>query len=300
MVLLTSFNGSEWIKEQINSILNQKGVDLSILISDDCSSDNTISIIESICNKDQRVSLIKKDYPSGSAAKNFYYLFRTAKLDAYDFVAYSDQDDIWHPNKMYKAINKIKNNLVFGYSCSSISFWPNGSKKLLKQSNKITKSDFLFESAGQGCTYVLPIKSFKKIQDFCKKNSDLDLLFHHDWLSYLLVRSWQESWYFDKRSWINYRQHNSNEIGSRGSIVSINKRLKLIKNGWYKRQILLSLDIYLSQDSENKTINYFNHIFKNTAGLKRKFLLTIFFIRNGRRKFFENTVLIASVIRGWI
>ena len=92
---------------QINSILNQKGVDLSILISDDCSSDNTISIIESICNKDQRVSLIKKDYPSGSAAKNFYYLFRTAKLDAYDFVAYST--NVLNDKDPISAINKIKN-----------------------------------------------------------------------------------------------------------------------------------------------------------------------------------------------
>lgn len=301
LVLMTSFNGSDWIYDQVQSVLNQVNINVSIIISDDCSSDNTIDIINKISSLDSRVQLIEKKLSSKSASKNFYSLFRSADIKGYDFVAYADQDDIWHPKKMINAVEKIINNSASGYSCSATAFWTYKKKtQLLKNSRRITASDFLFESAGQGCTYVFPSASFKKIKLFCLAHKDEELLFYHDWLSYLLVRSWNERWYFDKKSWIHYRQHQANQIGSRGSLKAIIRRLNLIKNGWYKEQIKLAIDIFLSQNSSNEKVNNFNIKFIEKNSIKRKLFLIIFFIKNGRRKPLENIIIIISIAIGWI
>jgi len=70
-VLLASYNGTKYIKEQIDSILNQKDVDVTIFISDDVSIDSTLEYLQSIYKDNRKLIYLKNDTKFGGAAKNF-------------------------------------------------------------------------------------------------------------------------------------------------------------------------------------------------------------------------------------
>lgn len=104
-VVITTYNGEQYIKEQINSIINQSFNDIEILILDDKSEDNTLEIIK---NYEKRFSFIKviQNEKRLGVIKNFEKGIFLAKGD---FIALSDQDDIWDKDKLLIQYNAIKN-----------------------------------------------------------------------------------------------------------------------------------------------------------------------------------------------
>ena len=91
-VLLAAYNGERWIQEQINSILTQKKVDVTVYVSLDLSNDKTLDIIETY--KKKSVILLPYGDKFGAAAPNFYRLIQDVDFQNYDYIALSDQDDI--------------------------------------------------------------------------------------------------------------------------------------------------------------------------------------------------------------
>lgn len=102
-VLLSSYNGEKYIKSQIDSLLNQTYSNMKIYIRDDCSTDNTLSIIKSY--SDDRIVIVESDknigYPGG-----FYELLRLC--DKEDYYSFCDQDDVWNPEKVERAVKKLE------------------------------------------------------------------------------------------------------------------------------------------------------------------------------------------------
>jgi len=109
-ILMSTYNGDKYLEQQIESIINQKNVCISIYIRDDGSSDNTVSILKAYNER----NLIQ--YYSGSnmkPAKSFIELLCRVSND-YDYYAFSDQDDVWVDEKIIKSIQLIekhKNNV---------------------------------------------------------------------------------------------------------------------------------------------------------------------------------------------
>ncbi len=99
-VCIATYNGEKYIKEQLNSILSQISEDDEVIVSDDGSSDKTISIIESI--RDSRIKIFHNTGRHGFIC-NFENALQKAKGD---YIFLSDQDDIWLPNKV-KIIMKM-------------------------------------------------------------------------------------------------------------------------------------------------------------------------------------------------
>lgn len=285
LVLMAVYNGEKWIKPQIDSILNQKKVDVTLMIRDDSSTDHTSKILKSY-ESYSNIKIIVSKKNSGGAAKNFYQLILDSDPNSYDFVALSDQDDIFASNKLYCGCDILFNSECSGYSSSVLSFWRDGKNKILKQSHSITELDFLFEGAGQGCTFIIKANTFIKIKYFVRSNKKLIYdFFFHDWLIYLLVRSWGLHWFFDNSVYTMYRQHSNNALGSRGSIEATKFRLKLILNGWYKTQLRLSFRIY-------KQSLFFNNS-KSTSNLAYKFS-TVFL--NNNRTLFKYLYILRSLV----
>lgn len=102
-VCIATYNGSNYIREQINSILYQLSPDDEIIISDDNSSDRTIDIIKEI--NDDRITLISNQY-THSATYNFENALKNATGD---YIFLSDQDDVWMPEKLATMISYLKN-----------------------------------------------------------------------------------------------------------------------------------------------------------------------------------------------
>lgn len=107
-VAMTTYNGEKFLKEQIESILNQTIQFDELIIRDDCSTDNTWMILLDYASKDSRIKLAKNQHNIG-LIKNFELAIRDCSGD---FIALSDQDDIWLNNHLEVLITNIGNKAL--------------------------------------------------------------------------------------------------------------------------------------------------------------------------------------------
>ena len=231
-VLLTVFNGKKYLNEQIESIIKQKNIDIKIFISVDKSADGSEDLVQSICKTHSNIMCLDMGKRFGSAQKNFYHMFKEVDFSKFDYVCLSDQDDIWLENKIYKAISSIIDNNCEAYSSNATAFWNSGLRKNTDKAKPQRKYDYLFESAGPGCTYVLNVKLALEIKDFIKNNwSDVNEFEHHDWFIYAYARSNNHKWFIGKESFILYRQHANNQLGVNLNLKSFFSRAKEVWSG---------------------------------------------------------------------
>lgn len=106
LVMLASYNGSEYIAEQVDSILDQENVEAQVLIRDDGSRDETVKLIQSRYSQSERVDLIDASENLG-CAQSFMDMVNNVELNS-DYYAFSDQDDYWKPNRLERAIKAIQ------------------------------------------------------------------------------------------------------------------------------------------------------------------------------------------------
>jgi len=239
-VLLAAYNGMEWIDDQVKSILNQEKVSIHLFISVDRSTDLSYEWCEKLAISDSRVEVLPYGERFGSAAKNFYRLIYDINFSNSNYVAFSDQDDIWLPNKIYTAVVKMNMSLSDGYS-SNLTCFDSVNKKewILKKDSTQTTFDYLFQGGSAGCTYVISNQLASKIQAIVGSNlASCDLAISHDWLIYAISRSYNYKWYIDSNSYIRYRQHDHNVQGALPGVSGHVDRLRRFQNGWYKSSIL--------------------------------------------------------------
>jgi rhamnosyltransferase len=301
LVLLATYNGAQWLGEQIDSILGQEEVNVHIVIGDDCSKDATRTLVAARWGDDPRVVLHGWGTASGSAGANFRRLYRFVDPAGYDYVALADQDDKWNARKLFNAVQALNSSAAAGYSCSVTSFWPDGREKVTSQDPVTKGADFLFEGAGQGCTFVLTRAFFQRVRQFCiDHHTPVESLHYHDWLIYLLGRAWGSPWYFDAAPNMRYRQHDGNEIGSRGGLSSITKRLELVRNGWYRKQVLAASEIFMLANAGHGMVQRALGLLRAKDSWGRRSRLALFCLTNGRRRLSDRGVLILAALAGWL
>jgi len=234
LVLLATHNGIQWIEEQIESIHAQDRVDVSVLASDDASTDGTYEYLSPASG----VALLPERGPYGSAGKNFFHLLAHADLSRHDFVAFADQDDIWYSWKLARAIACLEREGCEGYSANVTAFWEDGRKALVDKAHAQREWDFLFEAAGPGCTYVVSMRLAKQVQDVLRANPRVpEAIALHDWFVYAWARSNGFTWFIDKEPVMRYRQHGVNEIGVNAGPKAAKIRIQQVKSGWYRGQV---------------------------------------------------------------
>jgi glycosyltransferase involved in cell wall biosynthesis len=112
-IITPSFNSEKFIAETIRSVQNQTYQNWEMIIVDDCSTDETVSIVEYIANNDSRIKVYKLEKNSGTG------IARNNALDKASgkYIAFLDADDLWKPEKLEIQINFLKNNnLPFTFS----------------------------------------------------------------------------------------------------------------------------------------------------------------------------------------
>lgn len=107
-VAMATYNGEKYLPVQLDSILNQTIQDFEIVICDDCSKDNTRKILEDYARLDSRIKVYLNETNLGFK-KNFE---KAISLCSGDYVALSDQDDIWLPEKLEKSLMCIESTGV--------------------------------------------------------------------------------------------------------------------------------------------------------------------------------------------
>lgn len=265
-VLLAAYNGSDWIKEQIDSILVQQNVDVTLFISIDKSSDNTLQICYEYLSTGRIVILDHSEH-FGTAGKNFFYLLKNVDFTNFDFVCFADQDDIWFTSKISYSISRILQEQAVAFSSNVIAFWSDGSQKLVKKSYPQREFDFLFEAAGPGCTYVLNKSFAVQVQNTVRDNyTDIQDIYLHDWFLYAFARIHGYKWIIDDLPTMLYRQHDKNEVGVNFSLSARFNRYRMFVSSLGFKQTLLTARIL---SYENIFIYYLRDIlrFRSILGL---------------------------------
>ena len=212
-ILLSTFNGEKYISEQINSILGQRGVEVNLLIRDDGSTDNTVRILKKFEEKDSRINVY---YGSNVGVVNSYFDLLYKANSNNDYYAFSDQDDVWKPNKLIYAVEKlngIKMNTPNLY-CGSTQLVDEQlhyikGKKHYRERIVPSFENAMIENIACGCTMVFN----KKLLEIIINNKKPQKAIMHDWWIYL-VASALGNVTVDEVPYILYRQHNNNVVGN--------------------------------------------------------------------------------------
>ncbi|QQA60736.1 glycosyltransferase [Aeromonas caviae] len=236
-VLLAVYNGESWLVEQIESILIQQKVSVTFFISVDRCQDNSYYICHRYSQEHKNIILLPYGEVFGGAGKNFYRLIKDVDFSSFDYMAFSDQDDIWHQDKLFNAIEKLQQYDC--YSSNVTAFWEDGREILIDKAQSQQPWDYLFEAAGPGCTYVFKKKLGLAFQAWLRENDAVieNEVSLHDWLLYAFARRYGYSWYIDAKPSMRYRQHKNNQVGTNNNLAAARKRLHLIKNQWYRNQV---------------------------------------------------------------
>lgn len=243
-VLLAAHNGLKWIDEQLDSICRQENTEFEIFISVDCSIDNTLNWCKALAAKDSRVKVLVSVGRFGGAAKNFFRLMHDVDFSNFDYVSFSDQDDIWLSNKLQHAHEMLSSTGADAYSSNVVAFWPDGRKVLIEKSQKQVQWDFLFEAAGPGCTYVMRKDLACAIQALLKNRwADVQQVGLHDWFAYAFARANGYRWVIDDYAGMLYRQHEKNQVGVNLGWRALRHRSQKIFSGWGLAQSALIADL---------------------------------------------------------
>ncbi|MFK5882352.1 MAG: glycosyltransferase family 2 protein [Sulfurospirillum sp.] len=209
-IAMTTYNGEKFLKEQLNSIINQSYKNLEIIICDDGSFDNTIRMIKEYQKRDNRIKLFENKKSLG-VLKNFE---KAISLCNGDYIAISDQDDIWMFNKIEVMINEIKDCVLVYHDDSLI----NRSGKLIYssffQSNNILINKehsikaLMLDNwiSGHACMFSSVLKNH-----ILPISEDIE---HYDmWIA--IVASIYGNIRFIDKQLVLWRQHGTNTSGSK-------------------------------------------------------------------------------------
>jgi len=240
VVCLAAYNGAQYIEEQINSILHQVNVDLTLVVSIDQSSDATETVVLEIAKNNRKIIILPLGEAFGGAGPNFYRLIRDIDVSKFDYLSFADQDDIWYPDKLSRAHKMMEKNNALGYSSGFVAFWPSGRKLAVNKAYPQRSYDYLFESAGPGCTYVIAQSLAESIKELIE-NADSSLLHieFHDWLIYAYARYKGFRWVIDPLPSLKYRQHDSNQLGVNAGWRPFWLRVNKVLSGYGFAQSLL-------------------------------------------------------------
>jgi rhamnosyltransferase len=176
----------------------------------------------------------------GGAAGNFFRLLRDVDISPFDYLAFSDQDDIWFPEKLVRAHRQLRRDGADAYSGNVIAFWPDARETLIQKAQPQVTWDFLFEAAGPGCTYVLDKKLAVALQTtLIAQREEAQLIGLHDWFVYAFARANNYRWLIDANVGMRYRQHGTNQVGINEGCRAFMMRARRVLNGWGFNQAAL-------------------------------------------------------------
>ena len=215
-ILLATYNGEKYLSELIDSILSQTYKNIRLIISDDCSKDNTREILDKYKKEDSRVIVYKQEQNQGYV-KNFEFLLKKVESDYYML---ADQDDVWLPEKVEKSLQKLKAenaDLVFGdlevVDQNLKTIYPsfNDFMLLSRKIQKYIKSyklNYLYNCI-TGCTILAKSKFISQILPVPTTSK---YFIHDHWIG-IIMSTYGKLAYMPEK-YIKYRQHGDNQVGT--------------------------------------------------------------------------------------
>ena len=233
-VLLATYNGEQFLDAQIASLAEQTWPAIDLLVSDDGSIDATLDMLDRWAGSWRKGSMRILQGPRQGFAANFRSLITHAPVKN-GYFAFCDQDDIWLPQKLEKAIGIIQGPpaSIPALYCSRTRLFPaeggNDLSPLFAQPPSFLNA--LVQSIGGGNTMAMNEAAFSVLQESCGRTGFVS----HDWWAYLIVSGAGGMVHYDPEPEILYRQHAGNLVGGNSSIAARYDRLKMLMDGQFRR-----------------------------------------------------------------
>ena len=283
-ILMATYNAGNFIIEQLDSIYDQTYNDFDLYIHDDGSTDDTISIIRQYQKKQDNIYLIEDGIKFHSASKNFFHLIKYIKKKEYEYICFSDQDDIWEKNHIEVLLNELK------VMPKDIPCLVHGDAKIIDINNniindsfntygniKMERTDFLsisLKNNCQGTSMMINKTALKYIYD-----STDEINIYDSYLS--CVTSLYGNQKFINMPILRYRQHDKNVVGGQ-------KSRKLISMFSFKNFNLYKKVVNDSLNKIKAQLKYMQNYDKNNKEIEKtiKFIDSnfmykfVFIIRN--------------------
>ncbi len=225
-VLMSTYNGTNYVREQIDSILNQNDVTITLIIRDDCSTDGTPSILKEY----ERFHNVKVDYGQQNLGPANSFMNLLYDNPGYDYYAFADQDDIWLVNKLIVAVEYLNGTSCPSLYCSNQIVYKDEKKKELRYKNIPNYSLLSTLNANKisGCTMVFnnALANILSNKESRPSSDVLNLRMHDTWV--MLVANVVGNIIYDNNGYIFYRIHNNNYVGVGGDDVSFPMKVKKI------------------------------------------------------------------------
>lgn len=230
VVLMAVYNGAAFLQAQLESLAAQLHEDWSLIVSDDGSTDDSLNIIEAfaLTHPERLVSVLQG--PGKGFAQNFLALIRAADPNA-PFVAFCDQDDVWLPHKLWRALERIGDDArptLYGARTEVVS----QDGVILGRSPLFARSpafeNALVQSIAGGNTMVLNRAGLNLLQRAARGPIPL---VSHDWWAYQVISGAGGHVDYDPEPGVQYRQHDGNLVGSNHGIAARLLRLKRLLSG---------------------------------------------------------------------
>ncbi|SEN06359.1 Glycosyl transferase family 2 [Pseudomonas sp. ok272] len=255
-ILLCTYNGAEFLDEQLQSIIRQTHKNWVIYASDDGSDDDTLGLLTSAQQSLGESRLVIFNGPRQGFAKNFLSLIKNESITA-DYFAFSDQDDIWFEDKLERSITQLH------FASGTPAFYCSRTR-LISADKRVLGFSPLFSAPPHFCNaLVQSIAGANTMLINTQARALLALtpedavIVAHDWLTYLLITGCGGKVIYDPLPTLDYRQHSGNLIGAN---AGFNDKLVRISKMWsgrfseWSNQNLLVLESFQQKLTQNSQL----------------------------------------------
>ena len=243
-ILMSTYNGQQFLAEQIRSIQDQSYTDWTLFIRDDGSSDNTKEILKDFERQDSRIHLIDSDKSDNlGVIKSFHKLVNHDRADYYFF---SDQDDVWLPNKLELSLKEAQNYLA------DLPLMVYMDLKVVNQDLEIMTESMVKSQSHHANTELVQELTENTVTGgvaminhaLAEMWQETDDILMHDWYLALLASAFGNLVFIDQPGEL-YRQHSDNVLGAR----TLSKRFKK----WIRPHILFAVYWDLIKNSQKQS-----------------------------------------------
>lgn len=217
LVLLSTYCGDKYLKEQIDSIIHQVGLDVGLLIRDDGSKDGTVELLKEYQRNNKNIEVEYGD--NIGCADSFKWLLNAAfeRIQDFEYFAFSDQDDVWLPEKLLEAskylqIMDAQKPCMYCSNVHAVDEQLNDiGLKWKAEETFITKPQSLVSNMAHGCTMLFN----QSVVRHFHQNTPKSIILHDLWVMHICM--FFGDIYYDSNSYILYRQHGDNVVGAKNT-----------------------------------------------------------------------------------
>jgi len=204
-VAMATYNGADFLKEQLSSILGQSYPNLEIIITDDASSDETLAILRDFEKNYRKIKIFRHRLNQGITAT----FENSIKNCSGDFIAISDQDDIWELNKIEVLMNAMENEDAI---CSDSELVDKSGQTMNKRISSLVNLKSFYSGVPFLMGICLPGHTMMMQGDFARYILPMPVEIMYDrWISFCAAAN--NGIKYVHLPLVKYRQHESNYFG---------------------------------------------------------------------------------------